>query len=216
MPRPPLPIGTWGRISTKVTETDKNGKPVKHMSRAKFRDHDGVVRPVTAVGNTKTAAERAIKNHVCPALGEVRIGEASTPRIDAVINKIKTRRGVRFVGRQPRGNRSEGDARPAQDYPAPGYSGHQTLSPWTVWVGLRVYLVPGQSEDLHQERLEDGPEAVLDRFGLLDSATTDRPPESLWRHITRSDQSNARGTDRAGGGIGRWRQHSAVGRCELV
>lgn len=58
MSRPPLPIGTWGSISTKVLKTDKNGKPVKHQSQAKFRDHDGHVRQVSAVGTTKTAAER--------------------------------------------------------------------------------------------------------------------------------------------------------------
>ena len=58
MSRPPLPLGTWGSISTKVIKTDKNSKPVKHQSQAKFRDHDGHVRQVSAVGTTKTAAER--------------------------------------------------------------------------------------------------------------------------------------------------------------
>ena len=56
MPRPPLPIGTWGEISTRATKTNKNGKPLKHLAHAKFRDHDGKVRPVTATGTTKFAA----------------------------------------------------------------------------------------------------------------------------------------------------------------
>lgn len=63
MPRRPLPIGTWGEISTRTmqpTKTKKNGKPIKHLAHAKFRDHDGKVRPVTATGTTKTAARTAL------------------------------------------------------------------------------------------------------------------------------------------------------------
>ncbi|WP_442914537.1 hypothetical protein [Kribbella sp. NBC_01484] len=37
---------------------------------------------------------RAIKNHIRPALGEFRIGEATTPRIDTVLTKIKTTAGA--------------------------------------------------------------------------------------------------------------------------
>ena len=148
MSRPPLSLGSWGRISTKVIQTDKNGRPVKHQSQAKFRDHDGHVRNVTATGRNKTAAEtrllrklqdrakanqsgeltamhkinhlldlwekrfegliadgkrsptsldtyrRSLKNHVRPAIGELRIGEASTPRLDTVLTKIKTTAGA--------------------------------------------------------------------------------------------------------------------------
>ena len=46
MPRPPLPIGTWGEISTWVAKTNNNGKADQHKSQAKFRDHDGQVRAV--------------------------------------------------------------------------------------------------------------------------------------------------------------------------
>ena len=60
MSRPPLPIGTWGSISTNVIETDNNGTPIKRQSQAKFRDHDGVVRNMTAVGRSKTASEQAL------------------------------------------------------------------------------------------------------------------------------------------------------------
>ena len=60
MSRPPLPVGTWGSISTRVERTDAKGKPVRYLSKANFRDHDGRVRDVTAFGKTKTAAERAL------------------------------------------------------------------------------------------------------------------------------------------------------------
>ncbi|TCC38868.1 helix-turn-helix domain-containing protein [Kribbella speibonae] len=148
MAREPLPIGTWGRISTRVERTDAKGKAVSYLSKANFRDHDGRVRDVTAFGKSKTAAERrlleklqdrartnqsgqltsmhkinhlldlwekrfeamvadgtrsptsldtyrrALKNHIRPALGELRIGEATTPRLDTVLTKIKTRAGA--------------------------------------------------------------------------------------------------------------------------
>ena len=148
MPRPPLPIGTWRQISTRTTKTNKNGKPTKHLAHAKFRDHDGKVRAVTAAGTTKTAARtalltklqnraqtnhsgeltemhkidqlldlwekrfeglvadgrrsstsldtyrRALKNHVRPAIGELHIGEATTPRLDTVLANIKHHAGA--------------------------------------------------------------------------------------------------------------------------
>ncbi|MFG1820644.1 helix-turn-helix domain-containing protein [Kribbella sp. NPDC049174] len=148
MSRPPLPIGTWGQISTWVTKTDDKGKPITYKSQAKFRDHDGHVRLVSAYGKNKTTAERAllkklqdraktnqtgeltamhkishlidlwekrfeglvadgkrsptsldtyrrvIKNYIRPALGEIRIGEANTPRLDTVISQIKCTAGA--------------------------------------------------------------------------------------------------------------------------
>ncbi|MEN3267919.1 helix-turn-helix domain-containing protein, partial [Pseudonocardia sp.] len=148
MSRPPLPIGTWGRIHTRVEKTDDKGKSVSHRAKAKYRDHDGITRTVSAFGRTKTAAEnnlvnklkdraktshvgdltamhriqdaielwekkfaelvaegqrspssldtyrRAIKNRLLPALGELRIGEASTPRIDSAISEIRNRAGT--------------------------------------------------------------------------------------------------------------------------
>ena len=44
MARAPLPIGTWGSISTRVEKTDAKGKAVSYLSKANFRDHDGRVR----------------------------------------------------------------------------------------------------------------------------------------------------------------------------
>ncbi|SNS63875.1 Site-specific recombinase XerD [Micrococcales bacterium KH10] len=54
MPRPPLPIGAWGKISRSQAE------PGKHRARARFRDHDGVTRLVEAWGKSGAAAERAL------------------------------------------------------------------------------------------------------------------------------------------------------------
>ncbi len=148
MPRTPLPIGTWGEISTRTLKTNKNGAPVQHLAHARFRDHDGRVRAVTATGTTKTAARaalltklqtrartnrsaklsanhkinhlldlwetrfeglvadgnrsptsldtyrRALSNHIHPAVGELYIGEATTPRLDSVLTKIKEHAGA--------------------------------------------------------------------------------------------------------------------------
>ncbi|MFF0270027.1 hypothetical protein [Kribbella sp. NPDC004536] len=149
MARPPLPIGSWGSISTSVERTDDKGRPVAYRAKTKFRDHDGHVRVVSAFGRTKSAAERAvlkklqdraktgrhageltamhkmndlidlfekkfkegvedgkfspttldnyqgaIKKHIRPAVGELRIGETTTPRIDTVIAQIKNRAGA--------------------------------------------------------------------------------------------------------------------------
>src|SRR4051794_14532285 len=147
MSRPPLPIGSWGSISTSVERTDDKGKPSAYRAKTKFRDHDGHVRVVSAFGKNKSAAERALlkklqdraktsqsgeltamhkitplldlwekrfegliadgkrspttldtyrrslKNHIRPAIGELRIGEATTPRLDTVLAKIKTTAG---------------------------------------------------------------------------------------------------------------------------
>lgn len=54
MPRPPLPIGTWGHV--KRTEVE----PGRWKARARFRDFDGRTRQVEAWGKTGAAAERAL------------------------------------------------------------------------------------------------------------------------------------------------------------
>lgn len=57
--RPTLPLGTYGTITT--TREDraptKNGKPREsYRARARYRDSDGVTRPVVRYGPTRTAA----------------------------------------------------------------------------------------------------------------------------------------------------------------
>jgi integrase len=54
MPRPPLPLGTYGKIKT--WQEDKTW-----LARAQFRDFDGIVRPVKRSAKTRAAAERELK-----------------------------------------------------------------------------------------------------------------------------------------------------------
>ena len=58
--RPPLPIGTHGKIITKdVTKAGDKGKTWR--AHCYFRDADGKTRPVERRGKTKTAAENALQ-----------------------------------------------------------------------------------------------------------------------------------------------------------
>jgi hypothetical protein len=54
MARPRLPLGSYGKITTWETSAG-------FTARTKFRNFDGVVRPVKRNGKTKAAAERALK-----------------------------------------------------------------------------------------------------------------------------------------------------------
>jgi integrase len=56
--RPPLPIGAYGEISTYPV---RGARKPTYAAKARFRDRDGVVRPVVRTGQTKAAAERALK-----------------------------------------------------------------------------------------------------------------------------------------------------------
>ncbi len=55
MARPPLPIGTWGTITTKEV------RPGVFRARARFRDADGMTRSVTSTGRTSAAARRELR-----------------------------------------------------------------------------------------------------------------------------------------------------------
>lgn len=57
MGRPPLPLGTHGKIGFSVHD----GPRPRIRARTYFRDLDGVVRQVTKYGPSKAAAERALK-----------------------------------------------------------------------------------------------------------------------------------------------------------
>ena len=54
MARPGLPLGTYGTISVTASAAG-------FTARTKYRDLDGIVRPVKRNGKTKAAAERALK-----------------------------------------------------------------------------------------------------------------------------------------------------------
>lgn len=60
MPRPPLPIGTYGEITFSVSPSGS------HVARASFRDFDGVTRPVARTGRTPAIA----RNKLLTALQE--------------------------------------------------------------------------------------------------------------------------------------------------
>lgn len=69
MPRPPLPVGTWGRIRRILVA------PRRFQARARFRDYDGSTRNVEAWGDTGAAAERALvialRDRATPTEGEI-------------------------------------------------------------------------------------------------------------------------------------------------
>jgi integrase len=69
MARPPLPIGTWGKI-----RTEKLG-PNRYCARTRFRDHDGKTRDVEATDTTGPAAIRALK---------VKLRDRVTPNDDEI------------------------------------------------------------------------------------------------------------------------------------
>ena len=136
MPRPPLPIGSWGKITR---SQDARGGWV---AKARVRDLDGVTRLVERAGKSGAAAERNLVQHltertvpvmddlkpnsrltllwemfeahlisedrasatmtryryvstyILNGLGNVRIQEATTQRLDGFIQALKTNHGA--------------------------------------------------------------------------------------------------------------------------
>lgn len=138
MPRPPLPLGTWGKITVEPV-------PSGFRAVAKYRDYDGVTRKVrrahstaggarnrllealrdrtgpptgdeltaesrfsdaaaawlaevresarlgNVVPNTPVLYEGHLRLHVLPALGELRLREVSTFRVDALFGTLRNR-----------------------------------------------------------------------------------------------------------------------------
>ena len=60
-PRPQLPPGAWGKITVSDKPEPRVGKIPAYKARARIRDRDGVVRPVVRYGQTKAAAESALR-----------------------------------------------------------------------------------------------------------------------------------------------------------
>ncbi|ANC31472.1 tyrosine-type recombinase/integrase [Isoptericola dokdonensis] len=67
--RPPLPIGTWGEISTRRLPSGA------WQAKARYRDYDGRTRAVTRSGQTEAAAKRALRTDLAqrtpPVLDEI-------------------------------------------------------------------------------------------------------------------------------------------------
>jgi hypothetical protein len=57
MPRPPLPIGTYGTISTRKVADG-------FRASTRFRDHDGITRKVERAASTETAAKNRLREHL--------------------------------------------------------------------------------------------------------------------------------------------------------
>ncbi|MEU4193595.1 helix-turn-helix domain-containing protein [Kribbella sp. NPDC026611] len=61
MAREPLPVGTWGSITTRVASRDEKGQARKFEARAYFRDLDGQTRPVAKWGDTADQAKNRLR-----------------------------------------------------------------------------------------------------------------------------------------------------------
>ncbi|TDO58219.1 phage integrase family protein [Kribbella sp. VKM Ac-2571] len=61
MARGPLPVGTWGVITSRVVSRDEKGQARKFEARAYFRDMDGQTRLVARWGNTADQAKNRLR-----------------------------------------------------------------------------------------------------------------------------------------------------------
>jgi integrase len=86
MPRPPMPVGTWGTISVAWSERDGAFK-----ARARYRDADGVVRPVARLAATKGAAERALRAALRDRQRSAGLGITADTRVADLIGEWLTR-----------------------------------------------------------------------------------------------------------------------------
>ena len=87
-PRPPLPLGTWGKVRRQKLTSGR------WRATARYRDTDGMTRLVEAGGDTGAAAERALvtmlKDRQTPIQSEIsrsmRLSELSTLWFDEIEN----------------------------------------------------------------------------------------------------------------------------------
>jgi integrase len=148
MAKQPLPLGTWGTISSRAMRWDEKGRAEKFEAKATYRDVDGRTRRVAAWGKTATEAENKLRamlktrtrlsgsteikpesrvsvavelflaeieelreqevlapgthqtyRYQCdknptPRIGEIRLVELATPRVNDVIQAIRNEVGV--------------------------------------------------------------------------------------------------------------------------
>jgi hypothetical protein len=74
MARPPLPIGTFGSITTKEV------RPGVYRARTRFRDFDGVTREIKGTGRSAAAAVRELK---------AKIADRSAPSGDLIDSDMR-------------------------------------------------------------------------------------------------------------------------------
>jgi integrase len=77
MAREPLPVGTWGKITSRAVKWDEDGRASKYEARAKFRDLDGRTRPVAKWGSTASQAENRLRGAL---KARQRVGDAGELR----------------------------------------------------------------------------------------------------------------------------------------
>lgn len=148
MAREPLPLGTWGNVTSRAVRRDEKGRAVKYEARTYFRDLDGRTRRVAAWGSSATQSENRLRavlkerrrvgdsgqlgsrdrvavavelyfvemqslveqelrspaslqtyrhqydKNLKPRIGELRLFESTTPRVNDVITEIRTEVGA--------------------------------------------------------------------------------------------------------------------------
>ena len=61
MPRPPLELGTWGKITRSELKDTAGNSTGTWVARTRYRDYDGTTRQVKANGASGAKAETALK-----------------------------------------------------------------------------------------------------------------------------------------------------------
>lgn len=98
MARPPLPVGSWGSINVQQTG-EKSWR-----ARARYRDQDGVTRPVVRYGKTAAAATLALRTEFAsreaPRVGEnvtgdTRVSAWAVDWLDSVDHDPKRKQATR-------------------------------------------------------------------------------------------------------------------------
>lgn len=82
MGRPPLPLGTWGSISTREVA------PGTYMARTRYRDFDGVTRLVERRGSSKAAATRALREALATRPTPVGAGLSADSRVKLLADQF--------------------------------------------------------------------------------------------------------------------------------
>jgi hypothetical protein len=104
--RPPLPVGTFGKIGFLLLPSGEI------QARARFRDFDGRTRLVSKTGASRAAAERALKAELAARRGHGGVGVlTASSRVSVLVEawlaadhgwSVGTERTYRSVVRTPR------------------------------------------------------------------------------------------------------------------